>query len=296
MEQYKDLNLIRTFVRVVEMKSFTQAAKSLQLQKSKVSRQISQLENELGAQLLYRSTRTFQLTEMGRRLFNNTRAAIQSLDDVKTQGDEQISGLIRLTAPSDWSGSFLPEILEEFRRQYPGIRYEVILSQESLNLVEEKIDVAFRVGNPRGQAYRMRVLGDIEFVFVGHPRYVGFTPDRLEDIGSAPIVIQSDFGTLNPLHFVSKGKKIKIKLNPVCISNNPHLVSNLVQKGMGLSLLPRFLVADEIKDGRLVTFFDDYKAPSMQLSILTPFRKEVPESVKLFTELAAKKIKEQLRP
>jgi DNA-binding transcriptional LysR family regulator len=144
MEQL-DLNQVRTFVRLVQAGSFTKAAEVLRQPKSRISRRLAALECDLGIQLIYRTTRQFQLTEAGRAYFERCRGLVEGLESLSAEMSEttaDISGLIKITASDDMGVTILPEVLNEFTKMHPRIRFELFLSQAYVDLVKESVDVA----------------------------------------------------------------------------------------------------------------------------------------------------------
>lgn len=144
-----DLNLVAAFVRVVEAQSFTRAARELGLPKSSVSRRITDLEKQLGVQLLRRTTRKLSLTEAGRAYFTQAERAISELSaaaDAALGMDSEPRGVVRMTAPVDLVLMGFADLVAEFARLYPEIHVEVCLDSEPVNLVERGFDIAVRIG------------------------------------------------------------------------------------------------------------------------------------------------------
>src|SRR6185295_19429737 len=157
-----DLNLVTAFVRVVEAQSFTLAAKSLGLPKSSVSRRVTELETELGVQLLQRTTRKLSLTEAGRSYFEQAGKAIAGLEaaaEVAAGMDTEARGVVRLTAPVDLGVMGFAELIGEFRSRYPEIHVELSLNSRLVNLVEEGFDIAVRAGKSEDVSLVRRRVG-----------------------------------------------------------------------------------------------------------------------------------------
>ena len=147
-----DLNLVTAFVRVVEQQSFTSAAKALGLPKSSVSRRVTELEEELGVQLLHRTTRKLALTEAGRSYYEQAERALSELQAAAESAsgmDTEARGVVRVTAAFDLGVLGLAEMLAEFLQMYPDIHVEISLSSKVVNLVDEGFDIGVRGGPAR---------------------------------------------------------------------------------------------------------------------------------------------------
>ena len=168
MEQL-DLNQIQTFVKLAQAGSFTKAAQILRQPKSRVSRRLAALEKELGVQLIYRTTRQFQLTETGRAFYEKAQGLIAGLEALSAEVSDtttQIAGVIRITASDDMGVKYLPPILDEFSRLHPQIQFDVVLTQSYVDLVKESIDVALRIGHLKDSSLRAKKVGSLKNIFI----------------------------------------------------------------------------------------------------------------------------------
>ncbi len=146
----RDLNDTLVFVKVVEHGSFISAARALRLPKTTVSRKVQDLETRLGAQLLHRTTRKLGLTEAGNIYFEHSQRISRELDEAESAVSELQGGprgWLRLTAPYSLGITWIAPLLGEFRARHPEVRVDMVLSNESLDLIDKEIDVALRIGN-----------------------------------------------------------------------------------------------------------------------------------------------------
>ncbi len=297
MEQL-DLNQIRTFVRLVQLGSFTKAAEVLRQPKSRVSRRLAALEKELGVQLIYRTTRQFQLTETGRSFFERAQGLIEGLEALSSEVSDattEISGLIRITASDDMGVKYLPTLLDEFSRHYPQIRFEVFLSQSFVDLVKESIDVALRIGTLKDSSLKARRVGYLKNILIATPglleRFRGW--DDVAQLESIPFVGMSNVSKIEVFR-VSDGRPVKFKPNFMFTANNPAMLLELALLGKGIALVPEFLCVDHLKSGRLVHIHKTLHGKEIPLHIVTPEQKETPVKIKKFSEFLAKRLKEIL--
>lgn len=297
MEQL-DLNQVRIFVKLVQAGSFTKAAEALRQPKSRVSRRMAALERELGVQLIYRTTRQFQLTEMGRVYYERAKGLVEGLESLSTEVSDttaEVSGLIRITASDDMGVKHLPPVLDEFSKQYPQVRFEVFLTQAYVDLVKESMDVAIRIGVLRDSSLKVRKIGSVKNIFVATPgfleRYRNW--EDISQLSTLPFLSLSASPKVEVLRG-NEGKKWSFKPNVIFSSNNPAMLLELALLGKGLAFIPEFLVNEFIKAGRLVHIHRGLRGTEIPISMVIPDQKEVPLKVKKFTEFGAKKFKELL--
>lgn len=297
MEQL-DLNQVRIFVKLVQAGSFTKAAEALRQPKSRVSRRMAALERELGVQLIYRTTRQFQLTEMGRLYYERARGLVEGLESLSTEVSDttaEVSGLIKITASDDMGVKHLPVVLDEFSKQYPQVRFEVFLAQAYVDLVKESVDVAIRIGILRDSSLKVRKIGSVKNIFVATPglleRYRHW--EDINQLSSLPFLSLSVSPKIEVLRG-NEGKKWSFKPNVTFSSNNPAMLLELALLGKGVAFIPEFLANEFIKAGRLVHIHKGLRGAEIPISIVIPDQKEIPLKVKKFTEFAAKKLKEML--
>lgn len=293
MEQY-DLNRIRAFVKVVESGSLTKASQILKMPKSRLSRWISQLEKEMGTQLLYRTTRQIQLTESGSLFFADVREHIAHLDRVGVRfqaSSSRMEGKIKITAPVDFGNTYLADLLAEFSLLYPQVEFEVLLTQQVVDLVKESIDVALRIAHLKDSSLKARKIADMHSILVASPQYLSKTNiNRFDDLSSTAALAFSPNG-LSSWKLYRDSRLVSLKISPLFASNDAELVFSQVLKGRGVSLLPEYLCKEALSAGKLVHLFKDIKGPGMPLSLVSPESKAGIPRVKVFSEFVYKKLK-----
>lgn len=299
MEQL-DLNQIRSFVKLVQAGSFTKAAEVLRQPKSRVSRRLAALEKELGVQLIYRTTRQLQLTEMGRAYYDRAQGLIEGLESLSTEVSDatsEVAGLLKVTASDDMGVKLLPLILDEFSKQYPQIRFEIFLAQSYVDLVKESVDVALRIGTLKDSSLRARRVGSVKNIFVATPGLLERHRhwEDLSQIESIPFVGMSMLNKIEVFRG-SEGKKWSFKPNVKFTSNNPAMLLELALLGKGMAFIPEFLCLDHLRTGKLIHVHKNLRGQEVPVNVVTPEQREIPLKVKKFTEFLAKKMKEVLPP
>lgn len=171
-----DLNALAIFVSVVEAGSFTGGAKALGLPKGSVSRKISSFEATLGVRLLHRTTRKLSPTEIGSAYYEQCRRGVVELNAAnQSVGDTQSvpMGVLRISAPADFGGGGLSDWVEAFLKRHEQAKVELVLSDHYVDLIEQRIDLAFRSGRLRDSSFIARKLGPARRVLCASPDYLG---------------------------------------------------------------------------------------------------------------------------
>jgi len=278
------LDPLQTFVEVVQAGSFTGAAQSLGMPRSTVSLHVKTLETALGARLLKRSTRALSLTEEGALLFDRAKQGLQlltgAMDMVRSRPDD-LSGLIRLTAPADFPGGMLARAMVEFRRQHPAIRFEVMLTNAALDMIGDNVDIAMRIG-ARGDIDRVeRHLTPVHWLFCSSPDWAdqNTPPSEIADIQDF-ISPGSDLRAFLE-RFVLSGRKLP---DGAIMADNQLMIRDLVLAGAGVALLPDGMCRDLIETGCLRPLLENAITASPPLNLTFPSRADITPRVRAFAD------------
>lgn len=291
-----DLNHTVVFREVVMAGSFTRAATALGLPKSRVSRTISAFERDLGVQLIYRTTRSFQLTDAGSALFGRIAGPLQDLSDVisaVTSFGDEVAGPLRISGPEDVGVVLLGEICREFMLNYPKVSIDLRLENRFVDLVKESVDVALRIGRLKDSSMSRRGVGSIKMLFI--------MSSDLRD-RSAVVRTPADLAVLPFINFAAskidqsgflahRGKDSqRIKPTSRFVANNYFVVKEMVIRGAGWGLVPSFLVGEELRRGTLVQILKDWGTGEIPVQLVTPRQREPAPRVERFMEFASKKL------
>lgn len=249
------LRAMAVFAKTVEHSSFRKAAKELQLSPSVVSHHISQLEEQLGVTLLYRSTRTLSLTRDGERLIDAARSMVEVVEagiHAVLDNASQLSGELRVTAPAVLAQSPITDRIALFLRQHPDVRVSVDYSDKPRDVVAESIDVAIRMGWLRDSALKARKLYDVERVLLASTSYlkgrsVPKSPKDVEEwdwleLASVP---------LKPVFRHENHRTVSLRPNAQLSSNSAFAAYQLARCGAGLAILPRVLADADLLAGKM---------------------------------------------
>ncbi|AIF48705.1 LysR family transcriptional regulator [Dyella japonica] len=284
-----NLNRLSVFVALVRAGSFTAAAEVLGMTKAMVSQHIARLEAELGVTLLSRSTRRMTLTEAGStfhaaclRILAEAEAAIAQVG----RGQEKPSGTLRLTATGDYGTAVVAPALADFLHLHPEIQADLVLDDHMSDLIAERFDMAIRMGWLRDSNLRSARLGSFRQLMVASPAYLARrgTPRVITDLASHDWVALALLAT--PLRWTftaPDGSRRTVRMRPVAQANNVTATHALVLHGGGVSVLPDYLVTDDIRDGRLVVLMAQYSLPDCGIYAVYPGR-QPPAKVRAFID------------
>jgi len=293
MKEIIDLNRAYQFVKIVEAGNITKAANLLHEPKAKLSRNLALLEMELGVQLVYRTTRQFKLTEAGMNFYQNSKEHLHALVDASTslrENEEQISGLLRITAPDDIGVHVVTKIINEFSAIYPKVTFELIFTNELLDLVKLGVDVAFRVGHLKDSTLIQKKIAHLEFFLAASPKYLS-RYKAITDIEQLSLHQTIGFSALNSSGWKisSKNKKTTLKLKHKIMANNFFVIRDLIRDGQGIGYLPKFLCQSQIANGEIVQILKQWGDEGSPLQITVPHQKKISHKVRIFMDFAAKR-------
>ncbi len=264
------LELIRTFREVATRGGFSRAAKTLDVSKANVSKHVAELEARLGTRLLNRSTRTVSLTDAGSLLLARSTPLLEMMAltrDALQHHAQEPSGRLRITAPQGIGSVELPALLADFMRRYPEVHISLDLSNRVLDLVEEGLDLALRVGTaPQGNLIA-RKLRRIDVVVCASPAYwqQRGLPSHPDDLATHDAVTLSIHGSQPEWRFKLQGKPHTVAVRSRMDATDPVPLVHMALHGMGVARLPRMLVQSHLDSGALVPVLEDCRADDLWL-------------------------------
>jgi len=290
------LTLMETFAVVVETGSFTAAAERLGLSKSFVSKQVSLLEQDLGARLLYRTTRKLSLSEEGSQFYNHCKLIMAEAENARAEiMDSQSAprGKIRITVPQSLIISGISQLLIEFQHKYPDIDLNVIASGRVEDLVEEGIDIALRVGQLEDSSLLSRRLAECTFQVVASPQYIEKwgEPTQPVDLTQHNCLIYGDSKSNRAWPFrMPSGESITVKVKGRLISNDGTLVVDGILNGLGIGFGPSFLFKKQVEEGALQLLLTQYYQQPTSISALYPLSRNLPRRVRILIDFLAERL------
>lgn len=282
---------MRAFTKVVETRGFAAAARAMGLSRSVVNKAVINLENELGTQLLRRSTRKVTPTETGLAFYDRCQRILEDLDEaIASVKDlqERPTGTLRMNAPMSFGTRHLAPLVGEFMAQHQEVHVELVLSDRFIDPIEEGFDLTLRIAEP---AYATSL---IEQQIVTARRVMCASPAYLEAAGAleSPADLRHHrclqygySGTLHQWRLTDGDGERAWSINCSMWSNNGDVLKAAAVADQGIALLPTFIVGDELQSGNLVTVLSEHEPKALVLSALYPRHRHLSAKVRLFVEL-----------
>ncbi len=290
-----DLDALQTFVVAARLGSFAKAARQLNLSPAMVGRRIQALEQRHGLKLIERTTRSQHLTEQGRQFLQRANTVLEAVEALEeSTSGATLTGRIRLTAPTMIGVTRLPPILARFGAQHPGVIFEVSLSNRRVDLVGEGFDLAIRVGTLPSSGLVARRVGTYSFACCAAPDFIRrhgkFThPSQL---AAARCVLNLNLVPRNRWPFIDReGREIVVTVGGGIEIDYDEAQRMLAVDGAGVTYLPIDLVADDLRNGRLVRLFPDWRLPTMPIHTVQPSRGLVPRRVTALVDVLAAELR-----
>jgi len=282
-----DYNLLKTFVKVAELGSFTKASKILNQPKSTVSRSISRLENELNVALFRRTTRKTSLTSSGTEFFHNIYPLLNGMNNeiIKISNlQQEMSGTIRITASQDIGQALVSKVISVFNLKYPNVQFETLITNDFLDLTKENIDIAFRAGKLKDSSLIQKKFISTNFIIVCSIKY-------FEQFG-VPLSKHNLESELHKHRFLSfKGIEnelfnFKEKIKPIITTDSIPMLLNMVLDHDGIAILPSFFCKEYLENKSIVQVIPSWKSKTANLHILYTPNKKLSSKIKAFIEIA----------
>lgn len=290
MDRFQSL---AAFAKVVEAGSFARAADRLDRSVSAVSRQVSELEAHLGVRLLNRTTRRLSLTESGQAFYER---AVQLLADL-AEAEEAVTasavvprGTLRLTASISFGVGYLASAIAEFQQLHPQLSFDIELSDRALDLVDEGIDLALRIGDIGSKALIGRRIGVAQMVCCASPAYLArhAAPRTPADLAKHACLTYEYSSDGNTWRFTDAARRShEVKVTGHAHANNGAMLAALAVAGAGINLEPDFIVAADVRAGRLVPLLRDYTPAAININAAYPSRRHLSAKVRTFIDFLA---------
>lgn len=258
-----ELSNLQMFVRVVEEGSFSAAARYLGIAPSSVSRQVSQLERELGARLFYRTTRKQSLTETGEIYYQHASRIVADLDEARLAVNRLTdvpSGSLRVTVEADFAVAFIAPILPEFLNRYPEVGVRLFMTPEKMDLIDGSIDVAIRIGHLEDSSLIARKIATSRSTVCASPLYLAKhgTPAHPSDLEAhCCLSFRTKPGKFQWC-FSTGQESVDVPISGRLNANSLVFLRSAATAAQGIVMVPRWVVRDELDNGKLIPLLEDY--------------------------------------
>ncbi|WP_028116303.1 LysR substrate-binding domain-containing protein [Ferrimonas senticii] len=276
---------ISEFIAVVETKSFTLAAKRLELSTAQVSRQINQLEQRLELKLFYRTTRQVTVTEPGQLYYRQCKPLLEGLEQAQlqlTNLQQNPSGRFKVTAPVTFGELMLTPAVARFAKRYPKVQIELDLTNRQLDLVEEGVDLAIRLGHLGDSSMIAKRLASRRLYVCAAPSYIAAygQPHSLSELSKHNCLI----GSVEQWRFIERGQERSIRVKGSLRCNSGIALLEAALAGVGLVQLPDYYVDEHLASGALQEVLAQQRQADDGIYAVYPHNRQLSPKVRLFIE------------
>lgn len=292
------LQAMNTFVSVVEAGSFVGAMETAGLSKPAVSRQVAELEQHLGVRLLHRTTRRLSLTDEGRIYYLRCKevlAAVQEAEDETSSRAGQAHGRLRVGAPHDFGVLHLAPLWASFMAHNPQVELDIVLSDRTVDLIEEGYDLVVRIGNLPNSGLVARPLANTRMVLCAAPAYLAAhgMPTHPDNLATHAIIAYSYWSNGDEWRFQhADGQRASLRVRARAHANSGSTCLALALASQGIILQPDFLVYDALAQGTLVEIMPAWQAGTIAMHALYPTRTLLPLKVQLLRDFLVEALRQ----
>ncbi|CAM3704380.1 LysR family transcriptional regulator [Rouxiella silvae] len=286
---------LRIFLVVIKAGNFTAAAEQLLLSKQYVSRRMASLEASLGVRLLIRNTRKLSVTESGLVFSQHAQKILDDIQEAElavSERRQELQGSFRISIPMSFGVSYLSPLIAEFLRQHPAVQFQIELGDRYVDMIGEGFDIAIRIGSLADSTLIARRLSALKRVICASPDYLlrAGTPKIPEDLLLHDCLRYGREGQ-NGWELLREGKRKLLDVHGPMVSNNGEVLRDAAVAGLGLVLLPEFIVESAIKGGALVEVLSDFYPEPLTLSAVYPQHRQRSEVNKAFLDFLEERLK-----
>tara|TARA_R110002072_G_scaffold4280_9_gene30266 strand:- start:1233 stop:2168 length:936 start_codon:yes stop_codon:yes gene_type:complete len=281
----QDLNEMAIFAIVVSSGSFTRAAEKLKLPKSTVSRKVSQLEKRVGVRLINRTTRNLKPTETGKLYFSQCQKMLEQAEEadrVVNNMQAEPSGLLRISTPLSFGTPFFVGVIKQFLERYPKVNVEIISDNKQIDMLEQEVDIAFRIGPLSDSSLIARNIGTARLSLCVSPEYIKKhgLPTSIHDLENHTCISHP----ASPWIFQSSNGRVEFQPKSRMIANDMEMIRKMVREGFGIGAVPQILISEDLKNKSLIKILPDMPFQERTFYLVYPSRREPPSKVVAFTD------------
>jgi DNA-binding transcriptional LysR family regulator len=293
------LHELEVFVAVADAGSFAKAGHRLRLSPPAVTRAISALEDRLGARVFNRTTRSLTITDVGQRFLESARRVLNDLDTAEKEAVGETAaphGHLTVTASVTFGRSALTPVVSAFLNQYPRISVSVLLLDRITNLVEEGIDVALRIGPLPDSSLIAKRIGTVRRVLVASPEYLAQRgiPTKPADLKLHSMIAFTGLMPNREWRYLDGRSGNSVSFMPRLEINDAISSIAAAETGDGITVALSYMVAEKIKEGRLVTVLDEFTPPTVPVSLVYPQNRLISPKARAFVDFATPRLRATL--
>ena len=281
---------IRAFTQVVEEGGFAAAARKMQMSRSAVNKLVINLENHLGVQLLYRTTRQVTPTDTGRAFYERCIHILSDLEEAElliSQEQTEPKGNLKINAPMSFGISYLSGKIAEFMTRYQDIKIQLTLEDRFVDSIDEGYDLIIRIGSlPKSSSLVTHYITSFPRVICAAPSYLKAKgiPTTPNELTNHSCLHYGYLATGSQWQLIREEKEYRVSIEGIFCSNNGEVLRDIAVKGLGIVMLPTFIVKRELEREELKIILPDYHAPELTLGVIYPVNRHLSTKIQLFTQ------------
>jgi len=285
------LTTMKAFLAVVQEGSFSKAADKLDISPQLVSKYISALEDNLHTRLLHRTTRKVSVTEAGNQYYQRCQQVVIDIEDMENSLNnlsESVSGVLSISAPMSFGVKHLATLLVDFQKQYPNLKIDLRLTDQFVDIVEQGIDIALRIGTLKNSTLIAKKVAPIRLAIFASPAYLkqNGTPTTLEALQEHNYLRYAHAEPTKRLKGYDELKN-ELKLESNLVANNGDLLLNTAIAGGGITMQPTFIAGEALAQGKVVRILKDYEPEPMGLYMVYANKQFLPSKVRAFVDFTS---------
>ena len=284
------LTRIRAFIDVVEAEGFAAAARKTGRSKALLSKYVRELEDELGALLLNRTTRQFSMTEAGHTYYRTASDILKEIDnlaDLVRENNQQLKGRLRVSVPRTFVDAEVGQSLIDFAKENPDLALEIAADDRFVDLIEEGFDVAVRITKLEDSGMIARKISDFRVHLCATQEFLDRYPalEHPTDLARVPFIIDSNNRSQGNIRFVdADSTTFNVAITGTLEVNSPHATLRAALNSLGVAVVPDFIGRKAIESGQLLTLFNDYLPTDRGIYAVYPHRRYLPAKVRMFVD------------
>lgn len=284
------LTRIRAFIDVVEAEGFSAAARKTGRSKALLSKYVRELEDDLGALLLNRTTRQFSMTEAGHIYYRSASEILKEIDslaDLVRENNADLKGKLKISVPRTFIDAEVGQSLIDFAGANPDLALEILADDRFVDLIEENFDVAIRITRLEDSGLIAKKLSDFRVYALATPDFVARHGPLLnpQDLSRVPVLIDTNTRGHNTIRFkLPDGSGISVAVNGPVEVNSPLATIRGARAGLGVAMIPDFIGKPYIESGELVSLFDEFIPTDRGIYAVYPHRRYLPAKVRVFVD------------
>jgi len=284
------LTRIRAFIDVVDAEGFSAAARRVGKSKALLSKYVRELEDELGALLLNRTTRQFSLTEAGHTYYRTASEILREIDnlaDLVRANNADLRGRLRITVPRTFVDAEIGQSLIDFGKQHPELSLEIVCDDRFVDLVEEGFDVAIRITRLEDSTLIARKLDDFQILVCASPEFMARNGplNHPGELSKAACILDTNGRSYSNWRFIeADGSPFTVPVSGPIEVNSPLASVRAAVAGLGVAPVPDFIARPKIASGELVPLFEEFLPKDRGIYAIYPHRRYLPAKVRTFVD------------